>query len=239
MVGALGFQLPLERSVLVQAAALACSLILVPRRCVSAAACGLTRGLQSQLLCDAVRCDLVLCPASLPCCNGRVRLPPSTHTHTHRPRAPAPHWQVYECEEAGATPFYNRLVARLSMAAAKVLPLGVASRHDVRFRQPTPVTPCILVHSWAQATVGFLLPALILRWSRSCRPRRVARLYGGRPCTLLLRPQPAVLLVHYLALFFAAAAVGWSGLELALRAWQQVWGGALSSQRPPGTLPGG
>lgn len=82
---------------------------------------------------------------------------------------------------------------------------------------PPPCCLCapllVQVLSWAQLTLGFALPLLILDWDRWRR-----KLEGWPPVRRALEPvmlSPVVLL-QYTGLFAVACKVGWQWVELAL-----------------------
>lgn len=124
--------------------------------------------------------------------------------------------QAHECSAPGVAAFYRRLSLRIGAAAARLLPITVASRHDVRFRGLPSSGPCVLISAWALGAVGFLLPTLVLSLARS-------RAWDWEGRQGWLRPQLALLLLNHLGLLALGTVAGWTGLELALHVLQQ-WG---------------
>ncbi len=127
----------------------------------------------------------------------------------------------------------------LSSLLAHTVPTVVASRRDARFLG---TNACLLVQSWGQIVLGYVLPSLVIDWCEKARclpsggpgvPRWAQRMQSG---TDVLRAS-----MLYVGLFLGASVVGWMGVGLVLAVWHEkldVWIAAWRPTAQAGDLGG-
>jgi hypothetical protein len=119
---------------------------------------------------------------------------------------------VFECAASHAQEFYEGLACTGSVIAAKVMPIGVASRRDNLFLG---VTACMLLQVWVQVVVWYVLPVLVI----DCLEVRSQARLQRHPWA---RSPGAQLVLGHVGLLVLASVVGWRGLELALSMWPRL-----------------
>ena len=128
-----------------------------------------------------------------------------------------------DCRAPAARAFYTSASRRLSEAAARLMPLAVASRHSRRLRWG-PGFDCLLVRAWAQTVLGYLAPTLLVDFKAELAAAVAwRRQHGFAPRELALAGRVLRCLAGLLAV---ASVVSFVGAELALTVLHR-WAGIL------------
>ncbi len=146
---------------------------------------------------------------------------------------------VQECTAPYVRDYYQRMADTLSVLLAQAVPTVVSSRRDARFLG---ADACLLVQSWGQVVLGYMLPSLILDWCEKarCLPGWGASGPDWTPCRQS-RSDVFRASMLYVGLFLGASVVGWMGLGLALAVWYEkldVWIAAWRPTAQAGDLGG-
>lgn len=125
---------------------------------------------------------------------------------------------AHECEAPYVRAFYSSAVRWLRAALVSAFPLAAGSKLD-QHRLLEPPFTCVMVQSYAQLVVGFLLPALAVDWSKS-----MLRLgpFSGPGGSIGLSQGTWESVLAYLGLLAVSAGAGWQALELLVSSWQRA-----------------